>query len=123
MTYTRANKKWTVNELLALQREYELLEMDISEIAQLHNRSPNAIMYKLESEGFVDDYRNARGYNIMNQVNYLNVDTDLPCNNDNDNDTRITNLENSISGIEKTLKIITNAIFNKQKLDFFKMFE
>jgi hypothetical protein len=117
MTYTRANKKWTVNELLTLQREYELLELDISEIAQLHNRSPNAIMYKLESEGFVDDYRNARGYNIMSQVNYLSVDTDLPSNNDNDN--RITNLEISISGIEKTLKVITNAIFNKQKLSFF----
>ena len=122
MTYTRANKKWTVNELLTLQREYELLELDISEIAQLHNRSPNAIMYKLESEGFVDDYRNARGYNIMSQVNYLSVDTDLPSNNnnnDNNNDNRITNLEISISGIEKTLKVITNAIFNKQKLSFF----
>ena len=38
--YTRANAKWTVQE-----------------IALLHDRSPNAIMYKLDAEG-IADYNN-----------------------------------------------------------------
>ena len=40
MTLPRRNgNKWNVNEILDLQREYELLEMDIQEIAKKHERS------------------------------------------------------------------------------------
>ncbi len=52
--YRRTGKKWTINECLRLQREFELLELSIYEISLLHERSPNAIMYKLDSEGFAD---------------------------------------------------------------------
>ena len=51
---TRSNKKWTVSECLQLQREYELLGMNVDEIAQKHKRSSNAIMFKLDQEGFAD---------------------------------------------------------------------
>jgi hypothetical protein len=54
--------RWNVNEVLRLQREYELLEMSVADIAKLHNRSINAIVCKLVSEGFVDCWENARGY-------------------------------------------------------------
>ena len=47
---SRINKRWTVNELLALEREHELLEMDIFDIALKHKRTPRAILYKLEDE-------------------------------------------------------------------------
>jgi hypothetical protein len=46
--------KWSVNEVLSLQREFELLGWSIDEIAQKHQRTPNAIMYKLDQEGFAD---------------------------------------------------------------------
>ena len=49
--YTRHNNKWTVNELLSLQREYELLGWSIDQIAEKHQRTPNAIMHKLDYEG------------------------------------------------------------------------
>ena len=50
--YRRANTKWTVNECLRLEREFDLLGLSIQEIAELHERSPNAIMYKLDYEVF-----------------------------------------------------------------------
>ena len=59
---SRVNKKWTVNELLSLQREYELLEMDIFVIALKHKRTPQAILYKLMDEGFIDCFSDAKGY-------------------------------------------------------------
>ncbi len=55
--YTRANAKWTVNECLRLEREFDLLNLSVQEIALLHDRSPNAIMYKLDTEG-IADYNN-----------------------------------------------------------------
>ena len=47
----RSGLKWTVNECLRLEREYDLLKLSVEEIALLHQRSPYAIMYKLDSEG------------------------------------------------------------------------
>ena len=50
----RSGLKWTVNECLRLEREYDLLKLSVDEIALLHQRSPYAIMYKLDSEGIAD---------------------------------------------------------------------
>lgn len=49
-TNTRNGNKWTVNELLSLQREYELLEWTVEQIADKHQRTVNAIMFKLDAE-------------------------------------------------------------------------
>jgi hypothetical protein len=53
-SYNRTGNRWTVNECLQLQREFELLGLTIDEIASRHNRSPRAIMFKLDAEGFAD---------------------------------------------------------------------
>ena len=58
----RSNFKWTTNELLSLQREYELLEMTVQEIASKHERSVDSILYKLESEEFISSRTSARGF-------------------------------------------------------------
>lgn len=55
---SRSGFKWSVNEILSLQREFELLGWSIDQIATKHKRTPNAIMYKLDQEGFAD-------YNIL----------------------------------------------------------
>lgn len=60
----RSGKKWTITETLRLQREYELLENTVYEIAQKHQRTVEAILFRLESEGFISDWASARGYSI-----------------------------------------------------------
>jgi hypothetical protein len=61
----RAGNKWTINEILQLQREYELLEWTIQQIAEKHQRSVHAILFKLENERFIDGWNNARGFNLI----------------------------------------------------------
>jgi len=58
----RHNFKWNVNELLSLQREYELLEMTIQDIADKHERTVDAILYRLQQEEFIESWIDARGY-------------------------------------------------------------
>ena len=62
MTPRRNGNKWTVSELNTLQREYELLEMTIQDIALKHERTVEAILYKLYGEQFIDEFHVARGY-------------------------------------------------------------
>ena len=47
---SRHNYKWNINELLALQREYELLRLPIQIIAEKHKRTTQAIIHKLIEE-------------------------------------------------------------------------
>jgi hypothetical protein len=47
---SRHNYKWSINELLALQREYELLRLPIQLIAAKHKRTTQAIIHKLIEE-------------------------------------------------------------------------
>jgi hypothetical protein len=58
MVAQRNGKRWTVNECLQLQREFELLGLSVAEIATRHQRTPNAIMFKLDQEGLAD-------YNVL----------------------------------------------------------
>lgn len=71
----RAGFKWTVNETLSLQREFELLGMTIDQIALKHQRTPNAIMYKLDQEGFAD-------YNVL-YSNYHDYNAKIPVSRKN----------------------------------------
>ena len=67
--YKRFRNRWTINECLQLQREYELLKLSVNEIAVIHQRTPNAIMFKLNQEGFAD-------YNIL-YSNYHNLNNKM----------------------------------------------
>jgi hypothetical protein len=60
--HNRANKKWNINEVIRLQREYELLELPVNEIATRHERSVKGIVCKLKSEGFIESLEDARGF-------------------------------------------------------------
>ena len=74
-TLNRCGNKWNTNEILRLQREYELLEMTIQEIAVKHERSDRAILFKLLAESFIDKESSARGYNEM--VNYTSNNVEI----------------------------------------------
>jgi TATA-binding protein-associated factor Taf7 len=55
-----------------LEREFDLLKLSIDEIAALHERSAQSIMYKLDSEGLAD-------YNVLAVcgTNYQLRDSDI----------------------------------------------
>ena len=77
--YKRFGNRWTVNECLQLQREFELLQLSVDEISKIHQRTPSAIMFKLDQEGFADynilyaNYAKAN-YAKANQKNVVNYD-------------------------------------------------
>ena len=83
-SYERQGFKWSINEILSLQREFELLDWDINTISHKHKRSPNAIMYKLGEEGFAN-------FNIL-YSNYYNLKSPIPhvnnCENNEEEEDR-----------------------------------
>lgn len=85
--HNRSGNKWTINEILSLQREFELLGWSIDQMAEKHCRTPNAIMFKLSNEGFAD-------YNIL-YSNYHNLNSTIPVSNSFTVDLR-PSLEDSV---------------------------
>jgi hypothetical protein len=81
-TYGRTGRRWNVNEVLSLQREYELLELSIEEIASRHERSEKAIIFKLISEGWVDS------------TFYFNMEQNNTVVDDNDNVNQVSDSDN-----------------------------
>jgi hypothetical protein len=73
-THKRFGNRWTINECLQLQREFELLQLSVDEIAERHQRTPNAIMFKLDKEGFAD-------YNML-YSNYHHLNNEMTVSND-----------------------------------------
>jgi DNA-binding PadR family transcriptional regulator len=59
----RHYNKWNINEIIRLEREYELLELSIQEIAKTHERTIRSILCRLEKEGFIENWEQARGFN------------------------------------------------------------
>lgn len=121
-THKRSGNKWTVNEFLSLQREYELLEWTIQEIAEKHQRSVIAILFKLESECLIDSWETARGYSMYAVVN---EDEDDESDEDDEDDeesdesesdeenyceSKTTKLSRRVSNLEINLKELTSAV-------------
>ena len=81
----RSGNKWSIPELITLQREYELLELTVQEIAQRHKRSVCAIVARLESEGLVEPGVLARG-DVVNEDEDASVDSESVEDDDDDDD-------------------------------------
>jgi len=126
---SRRGNKWTINELLRLQREYELLELTIQEIAERHKRSVTAILCKLEAEGFIKSWDDARGFVVQDitQSNTIhdNIETEfseVSVTNDYNETTeidvltdRIWTLETSVKEIGSMVKQMFDGMVNKKK--------
>jgi hypothetical protein len=135
-TNMRFGNKWTVNEIIALQREYELLEWSVQEIAEKHRRSVRAICCKLEVEGFIASWDEARGFaqstdpetaiddsestnidseNIAQQNNELTVVDDFEADEQVSNLTeRVWNLETNVSEISSMVKQMFDVMVSKK---------
>ena len=121
MTLTsRHGNKWTTNEILALQREYELLGLSIPEIASRHKRSVTSILCKLECEGFIEDDK------VENQTTSIPVVCNFKefADDSSDDDDvsevdklteRVWNLETSVSDIRGMVKSMFDTLVVQQK--------
>jgi hypothetical protein len=58
----RHGNRWTIREILSLQREYELLDLSVQQMASLHQRTERAILCKLEAEGFIRSWDDVKGF-------------------------------------------------------------
>ena len=97
MNYKRHRKPWTINELLQLERNYDLLNLSINEISQKHQRSPRAIMNQLDKEGIESC-----------SVLYYKMPELIPIYNDTNN-----NGHNKFEEIVNLVNINTKKILNK----------
>lgn len=129
--YRRANAKWTVNECLRLEREYDLLELSIQDIALLHERSPEAILYKLDNEGIAEyNYAFLNRQTVCNNdeqeedeeeeeedqndddSEYDNEGSDHDDIDDDDNEYDVYNVKQQIRLITKQLSDLTMFVYN-----------
>jgi len=62
--YNRQKVSWEENELNDIRTEYESKQLTISEIADIHRRTPGSISYKLQKLGIISHYTLARGYDV-----------------------------------------------------------
>ena len=110
-TYRRSGFKWSINELLSLQREYELLEWTVQQIAAKHERSVEAILFRLEDEGFISCWNSARGYKQIDYQNAIEGGDSLESNcEDNESvDEDINENENSEAVYEEDVSSICDA--------------
>ena len=74
----RNGLKWNIPEILRLQREWELLELSVGEIADLHGRTMRSIMFKLEDEQFAtyEEIQNRLIPLNMNNLTITDSDSD-----------------------------------------------
>ncbi len=122
-TYKRHGNRWTINEILSLQREYELLEWTIQEIAYKHQRSVRAILCKLEAEGFIGSWDNARGFNSKEYQNICDGaideeesavdfddenDTDYSEDEDEDTDDETLSIDDKESDVDRLTERVWN---------------
>ena len=117
---SRFGFKWTVNEILALQREHELLEWSIQDIAAKHGRTERAILCKLETEGFISSWCDAKGYNEYDQMDCLDNDVDSiildqPVSDVDKLTERIWNLETNVDEIRCLVTQMINTIGKDKK--------
>jgi hypothetical protein len=127
----RNGNRWTIGEIISLQREYELLELTVQQIAQKHQRTTKAILCKLEAEGFISSWNDARGFNAKEFQDICSgaIDEDTcdefdPADSDylvydeeSDVDTlteRVWNLETSVKDISSVItKMFDNWVSKK----------
>ena len=126
---TRSGFRWSVNEVLALQREFELLGWSIDQIAQKHNRTTNAIIFKLDQEGFADyndlcsNLYNSESDNNSSEIsleyNYDDNDSETDYNSENNVyklSHRVYNLEKIILDININIKNMWSYIKHSNQI-------
>jgi glutamate mutase epsilon subunit len=72
--YNRQKEAWSDKELQDIRDEYETKEMTISQIADVHHRTPGSISYKLRNLGLITHNTESRGYlEYRNSILYKQI--------------------------------------------------
>lgn len=137
-TANRFGKRWTINECLQLQREYELLGWSIDAIAAKHQRTPNAIMFKLNEEKLADYNTLYKNYHSQKPSENTSVYCDNICSSsseedddeddesyvdtekgeteeDDDEDDSNDDLEERMNNLEKKIDELTQLVLSQTK--------
>ena len=70
MQHKRHRFPWAMNEINRLHNEYEIKQLTIQQIAQLHERSVYAILNKLQDEEIIDkSWKGVRGWSWSDNYN------------------------------------------------------
>ena len=101
--YKRFGNRWTINECLQLEREYDLLELSIDEMAERHQRTPNAIMLKLDSEGYADYCVLYSNYKISKQQEEDEQEDDEQEDDEISLKLQVLNLEKKVNQLTELL--------------------
>jgi hypothetical protein len=98
-TCKRHGKKWTTNEVLNLQREYELLNLTIEQIAEKHERTTESILFKLHSEGLTPSLYEANRYSKKTNKKKVQMQTKVQTKvneyEDEDEDVDVSDIDSS----------------------------
>lgn len=72
--YNRQKEVWDDKELCDIKNEYETKELSISQIADIHHRTPGSISYKLKNLGIITNHTLSRGYlEYKNSILYKEI--------------------------------------------------
>lgn len=119
----RHYNKWNVNELLKLQREYELLNLSIPDIAKNHERTEDSILYRLQEEGIIDNI----GFDLNENNNLVPLTKnsqkitnkkDSKITNNNENSLlsqRVVNLESSVYEMKTMVKQMVDEFMEQKR--------
>jgi hypothetical protein len=132
--YNRQNARWDDKEIEDIKFEYETKEMTISQIGDIHRRSPGSIAHKIKNIGLIANFNLARGYleyknsSLYKEIvekgklsdNIKKLNREAKTNNTNDikdnkSINEITELRNEIGTIKKDVKEILrlmNALYD-----------
>jgi hypothetical protein len=107
--YTRQKQDWTNEELDQLKDEYETKRMTISQIGDIHRRTPGSISFKLKNLMLIKNSTEARGYSDYKNSNlYKEIVSNGEC----------TRSEKKIKKEEKKEKItVASNIQSEEYLD------
>jgi hypothetical protein len=107
-----------------LQREYELLNLSIPDIAKNHQRTEDSILYRLQEEELIDEI----GFDLNESVNLVAVSknrnnrkentTTIMNTNKNDNSLlsqRVINLESSVSEMKTMVKQMVDEFMEQKR--------
>jgi hypothetical protein len=120
--YKRNGYRWSIPEILRLQREFELLELNIEEISRIHQRTPYAIANRLVDEGFASqECKEVSQY--LGFIPYNHTDTSVSDNNmslsiseesrsdiTNDSEDEISTLKSQVSDLNTKLDSILSML-------------
>ena len=119
--YNRQKDSWDKKELHDIQTEYEVKKMTISEIADIHHRTPGCISFKLKNLGLISNNKDSRGYldyknsKLYKEIVKTSKENDAEKKGKKDAFNEISQMRNEIAELKKDVKQmlrLMNALYD-----------